>query len=101
MKDRTTLALEACQGMSDKDLENRGPAGFVKMVLRKRAYAQAARTLNETAKAQAKRIQQLELENKILKTQVETLESFDAPVGDTTQAASMLAGIAGKKGGEA
>jgi hypothetical protein len=97
MKDRTALALEACQGMSDADLAKQGPAGFVKMVLRKRAYAGAARTLAATAKAQAAKIKQLELQIKILKTQVETLESYDTPTDDLSTAAGMLAAVM-KKG---
>lgn len=99
MKDRTTLALEACQGLSDKELAQRGPAGFSKMIERKRKYAAVARLLDKVAKDQLKEIDKLKLQIKILTTQVETMTSLDAPVTDTSEASSMLAAFAAKKGG--
>lgn len=83
MTDRTTLALAACAGISDTELAERGNQGYAKMIQRKRKYAQAARML---AVANAHLAKEL----------AKTLEQLDAPVGDTTLAAGMLASIAAK-----
>lgn len=99
MADRTTLALKACEGMTDEDLAQRGDKGFSKMIIRKRAYAAAARQLaNQNEKLKAE-MAKMAVKLKILTAQVETLESFEAPISDASKdaASSLLAGIASKK----
>lgn len=100
MTDRTTLALAACQGLSDAELADRGPQSFKKMIERKRKYAASARILIVTAVQQEKKIEALKAQVAALTQQVATfqaIEKLEAPVDDTTQAASMLASIASKK----
>jgi hypothetical protein len=96
MTDRTTLALAACQGMTDDDLAARGPGGFAKMIDRKRRYATAARALDAMARLAAARIKSMGRELEAAQAQLAALEQLDAPVGDTSQAMSMLAAIAAK-----
>ena len=96
MTDRTTLALAACQGMTDEDLAKRGPAGFAKMIDRKRKYAFVARTLAASVPAMKKRIADLEQQLALAKSQIAELQALDAPVTDTTEAAALLASL-GKK----
>lgn len=97
MADRTTLALKACEGLSDKELEQRGAAGFSKMIERKRKYAMAARILAKANQQLAAEMKKMSIQIKILTAQVETLQALDTPVCDTQQAADILSGIS-KKG---
>jgi uncharacterized protein YlxW (UPF0749 family) len=105
MTDRTTLALAACQGLTDEDLAQRGAAGFAKMIDRKRKYATAARTLavggakilkaNETL---SKQVAELQEQVAKLKTTMDALQNLDAPVTDTSEAATMLAALSAAPG---
>ncbi len=95
--DRTTLALAACQGLTNEELAKRGPGGYLKMRDRKRSYATAARVLATGMDAADLKIAQLQAELEAAKKKIAALEQIDAPVTDTTQAASVLAGIMGGK----
>ena len=93
---RIALALAAVAGISDKELAERGEGAFKKMIERKRAYAKSARyygsvleKLVPVAEANAKELA-------ALKASFETLEALDKPVEDVSEAAALLAGIAGK-----
>ena len=96
MTDRTTLALTACAGISDAELAERGTQGYAKMIQRKRKYAQAARMMAVANAHLAKELAKAQAALKAAQTQLTTLEQLDAPVGDTTLAAGMLAHIAAK-----
>ena len=96
MTDRTTLALAACSGISDAELAERGNQGYAKMIQRKRQYAQAARMLAVANAHLIKQLAQAQAALKAAQTQLTTLEQLDAPVGDTSVAAGMLAHIAAK-----
>lgn len=105
MTDRTTLALQTCQGLSDEELAKRGAQAFAKMIDRKRKYAVAARTMaaavgvlqHELAQAR-KQLQQAQSDLAQAQAKIATLEQLDTPITDTSEAASMLAGIATQKG---
>ena len=93
MTDRITLALAACEGLSNEELAQRGAGGFKAMIERKRTYARAARHMYATlqglvpaAAAQAKELT-------AIKTNIEALEQMDKPVEDVSQAAELLANI--------
>ena len=96
MTDRTTLALAACTGISDAELAERGNQGYAKMIQRKRKYAQAARMMAVANAHLIKQLAQAKAALEAAQTQLTTLEQLDAPVGDTTLAAGMLASIAAK-----
>lgn len=96
MTDRTTLALAACQGLSDAELAQRGPQGFGKMIQRKRKYAAAARIMAVANAQLAKELAKTKAALKEAQAQLTTLEQLDAPIGDTSLAAGMLASIAAK-----
>lgn len=96
MTDRTTLALAACQGLNDAELAQRGPQAFGKMITRKRKYAAAARILAVANAQLAKELAKTQAALKAAQAQITTLEQLDAPVGDTSLAAGMLASIAAK-----
>lgn len=98
MTDRTTLALAACQGLSDTELAERGQAGYQKMRDRKRHYAGLARAVTLALAVQNKHVKQLQAQVAQLQATIAELQNLDAPVTDTSAAAAMLAGI-GKKGG--
>ena len=98
MTDRATLALAACQGLDDTDLAQRGAQGFKNMIDRKRKYAAAARILVVTNQHLAKELAKTQSALKAAQAQITTLEQLDAPVGDTSQALSMLTALARKPG---
>lgn len=93
---RTTLALAACVGLTDAELAERGTDGYRKMIDRKRQYAKAARMLAKGMELAEAKIAALQKQLAAAQKQLATLEQLDAPVTDTTQAADMLASIAGK-----
>lgn len=102
---RQTLAMQACAGMSDAELQERGLGSFAAMRDRKRWYAQKARvlgkaavTLDATVKLQDKKIAQLQAQFAELQAKYEALLNLDAPVSDTSAAQGLLAQLA-KKGG--
>lgn len=97
MTDRITLALAACQGMTDEDLAKRGTGAFAKMIDRKRKYAFAARTLAAGVPALEKKVAELQHQLALAKTQIASLQELDAPVTDTTEAAALLASLSTKK----
>lgn len=90
---RIQLALAACQGLTDEDLQQRGPGGFKAMIERKRKYASAARTLNIIAASLHKQVQQAA----DTLTELDSLDAIEPKLGDISQAAAMLAAIGGKK----
>ena len=98
MTDRTTLALAACAGISDAELAERGTQGYAKMIQRKRKYAAAARLLAVANAQLAKELAKTQAALKAAQAQITALEQLDAPVGDTSLAAGMLASIAAKPG---
>lgn len=98
MTDRATLALAACQGLDDTDLAQRGAQGFKNMIDRKRKYAAAARILAVANEHLAKELAKTQAALKAAQAQITTLEQLDAPVGDTSQALSMLTALAHKPG---
>lgn len=93
MTDRTTLALAACKGLTDEDLAKRGPAGFAKMIDRKRKYAFAARAMAVTVGTLEKKIADLQHQLALAQAQITSLQELDTPVTDTSDAQAMLAGI--------
>lgn len=97
MKDRTTLAIAACEGLTNEDLAQRGAGAFAKMIERKRKYAFAARTLADTLSAAKKTIDNLQQQLALAQAQIATMQELDAPVPDTTEAAALLASISVKK----
>lgn len=85
---RTELALAACQGMSDEELQQRGASGYASMRDRKRKYAAAARLLaahNERLVAEIAKL-------KAGITSAGTLMT-DAEATDLSQANALLAGV--------
>lgn len=98
MTDRTTLALAACAGIDDAELAQRGAQGFKAMIERKRKYAAAARMAALANEVLAQELKQTRKDLAAVKAQLTALEQLDAPVGDTSQAAGMLAHIAAKPG---
>ncbi len=90
--ERIALALAACEGLSDAELADRGPAGYRKMRDRKRAYAAAARKLAVACATLIGRMKAME------KAAAE-IEALDDHVDDTSQAAAMLDAM--MKGGKA
>lgn len=103
MTDRTTLALAACQGLTDEELAKRGTGGYRKMRDRKRHYAALARGMAAVivqAKAEVDKrdaiIAKLHNEIAALKMGINALQELDAPVTDTSEAASLLANLAKK-----
>ena len=98
MTDCTTLALAACAGISDAELAERGNQGYAKMIQRKRKYAQAARLMAVANAHLAKGLAKTQAALKAAQAQITTLEQLDAPVGDTSQALSMLTALAHKPG---
>lgn len=100
MTDRTALALAACQGLTTEELASRGPGSFAKMINRKRAYAAAARTLAASGATVTKELamarKQLEDAQAALaqaQATIAQLEALEAPIGDTTVADQMIAGL--------
>lgn len=93
MTDRTTLALAACQGLTDEELAQRGTSGYRKMRDRKRQYATAARMLAKGLELAEAKIAALQKQLAQAQKHAAALEQLDAPVTDTTQAADMLAAI--------
>ncbi len=100
MTDRTSLALAACQGLSDDELAQRGLSGFAKMINRKRTYATAARGLYAVCKKQEQEIAKLQAELAQAKATIAQLEALDAPIGDTAEADQLIAGIMKSAKGE-
>ena len=96
MTDRTTLALAACAGITEAELVERGNQGYAKMIQRKRKYAAAARLLAVANAQLAKELAKTQAALKAAQAQITALEQLDAPVGDTSLAAGMLASIAAK-----
>lgn len=96
MTDRTTLALAACQGLTDEELAQRGPEGYRKMRDRKRQYATAARMLAKGMEMAEAKIAKLQDQVAKLQARVAALQELDAPVTDTSEAASLLANLAKK-----
>lgn len=96
MTDRTTLALAACAGIDDTELAQRGAQGFKNMIQRKRKYAAAARIMAVANEHLAKELAKTQAALKAAQAQLTALEQLDAPVGDTSLAAGMLASIAAK-----
>jgi len=106
MTDRTSLALAACKGLTDQELAERGVEGYRKMRDRKRHYAAMARGMAAVILQAKEELEKKDkhiaaLTNRIAQMQmtINEMQSLDAPVGDTTQAASLLANL-GKKGAE-
>lgn len=100
---RITLALAACERLSDEELAQRGADGYRKMRDRKRYYAAAARTIQAIGqkllsdnKKLSDEIASLKKQLAQAKSQIETLEQLDKPITDTGLASSMLAGIMSK-----
>lgn len=101
--DRATLALAACEGLSDQELAERGAGGYLKMRDRKRDYADKFRTLAAAMpelkkQFQARDIQIAQLSAKVMELQNQITEmQQDAPITDTSAAAALLANL-GKTG---
>lgn len=93
--ERIALALAACEGLTDKDLKERGPRGFLKMIERKRKYATAARVLHAAAEKQNKQIKAMSTTIADLQAKNTALieSKLDQPVENTDQAAAMLAAL--------
>lgn len=98
MTDRTTLAIAACQGIDDAELAQRGPQAFGKMIDRKRKYATAARIMALTNEHLAQELAQAKAALAAAQAELAEIKALDAPVGDTTQALSMLTALAHKPG---
>lgn len=96
MTDRITLALAACQGMTDEDLAKRGTGAFAKMIDRKRKYAFAARTLAAAVPTLEKKVAELQHQLALAQAQLASLQELDEPVTDTTEAAALLANLSKK-----
>lgn len=98
--DRITLALAACEGLTNEELAYRGAGSFAKMIDRKRVYAAEARS-NAVAVAMLKvglmtcKTIIAKLQDDIAKAQrtIETLESYDGQIVDTSEAREMLDSI--------
>lgn len=97
MTDRTTLALAACEGLTDEDLAQRGPGAFAKMIERKRKYAMAARVIASAVPQLEATIASLQQQLALAQAQLATLQELDAPVTDTAEAAALLASLSLKK----
>lgn len=95
---RIILALAACEGMTDADLAARGKGGFLKMINRKRGYAQSARYYGAVLEKVVPALEAARKELEAMKAAQATLEQLDAPVEDVSEAAALLAGISGKPG---
>lgn len=97
---RIALALAACEGMTDSDLQERGAGGFSAMINRKRHYAAAARLMATAAKEYQQAL--LTATSRLIKaeatqTELSALDALDSAPQDTTQASAMLSAILGKK----
>lgn len=97
MTNRITLAMNACAGLTDEELEARGKGSFAKMINRKRQYAAAARSLKASSDVVGKEFklamaQLQKAQEELAKAQatIAALEALDAPVGDTSEADAML-----------
>lgn len=90
---RTELALAACQGMTDKDISDRGPGGFAAMIDRKRQYAFAARALASANHALQAKLDAALNELAMAKTTINAMEALDAPITADTGVGDMLAAI--------
>jgi cell division protein FtsB len=97
MTDRTTLALAACQGLSDAELAERGTGGYLKMRDRKRKYSTAAKMLYVAGQKQHAELQKAQARIAQLEAEVAALKALQADVEDTTEAAQMLQAISAKK----
>lgn len=103
---RQNLALQACEGLSDAELEKRGAGAFKAMIERKRGYADSSRKL-AVSLLQAgtllgqrdKKIAALEKQVAELQAKYEAALQLDAPVENTDLAAQLLANMG--KGGAA
>ena len=97
---RIALALAACEGMTDTELQERGPKAFSAMINRKRHYAAAARSMAVAVREYQQAL--LNATSKLLKaeatqTELAALDALDSTQPDTTQASAMLSALAGKK----
>lgn len=97
MKSRIELALDACSGLTDEELTQRGKGSFAKMIERKRNYAFAARSLNSTqevlmSELKNARKQLAAAQEQVGKAQalIAMIEHLDAPIDDTTQAQALI-----------
>ena len=95
---RIALALAACAGLNDAELAKRGQGAFFAMIDRKRKYAAAARILAVTNELLAKELAQAKKALAAAQAELAEIKALDAPVGDTTQALSMLTALAHKPG---
>lgn len=97
---RITLALAACEGLTDEELAQRGAGGFKKMIERKREYATRSHAkelsigiLKIGLRTSSVVVAKLQDELAKAHMTIQTLESLNEPVTHVTDATKMLEGI--------
>lgn len=88
---RIALALAACEGLSDAELQQRGTGGFANMIARKRNYANAARLVAAGMGVLQSQLKTVSLQAANMATSIKELEANEAPITDTSEAAAILA----------
>lgn len=88
---RIAIALAACEGISDAELQQRGTGGFKAMIERKRAYAGAARLLDAGMGVMKKQLSAATAQAATMAASLKELEASEAPITDTSEAAAILA----------
>lgn len=89
--ERIALALAACQGITDAELNERGTGGYAAMIVRKRNYASAARLLDAGMSVMKKQLSAATAQAATMATSIKELEASEAPITDTSEAAALLA----------
>ena len=88
---RIALALAACEGLSDAELQQRGTGGYQAMIVRKRNYANAARLVSAGMKVVKQQLAAASAQVATMATSLKELEACETPITDTTEAAAILA----------